>query len=275
MVRNLSSLRGSSAEALQVVGDLVDNDRRTLSEFAELGSDLFGVAELLRGEPALRRAVTDVSAAPEARTALVEGLLRDKVGSAALEVLALAAGLRWVVARDLADALEHLGVVATARSAGARDAGRLAEELFEVAQAVEESSGLRHALSDPARSPEDKAGLLREILGDRVLAATSTLVEQALAGSFRSFHAAITEYQKVAADTQGEAVALVRTAQALSADEQNRLGAALSAQYGRNVHLNIDVDPDLLGGLRVEIGDDVIDGTVVARLDDARRRIAG
>jgi F-type H+-transporting ATPase subunit delta len=49
----------------------------------------------------------------------------------------------------------------------------------------------------------------------------------------------------------------------------------LERQYGRPVHLNIVVDPDVIGGIRVEIGDDVIDGTVSSRLDDARRKIAG
>ena len=64
-------------------------------------------------------------------------------------------------------------------------------------------------------------------------------------------------------------------ARELSADEQQRLAAALAKQYGRTVHLHVVVDPDVLGGLRVEIGDDVIDGTVFSRLDDARRRLAG
>ena len=64
-------------------------------------------------------------------------------------------------------------------------------------------------------------------------------------------------------------------ARALSASDQERLAAALTRQYGRPVHLNIVIDPEVLGGLRVEIGDDVIDGTVVSRLDDARRKIAG
>ena len=275
MVQQLSSLRGSSAEALQVLGDRVDTDSRTLEDFAGLGQDLFSLAELLRTQPALRRAVTDVSTPAEAKSALVRDLLGDKVGAAALDVLAAAVGLRWVAARDLADALEHLGVVAVVRSAGRRESSRLSDELFVVGQVVEENAELRIALSDPVRSTQDKRTMLRNLLDGRTLPATVTLVEQALAGSFRSFHAAVTQYQKVAAATQGENVALVRTARALSDAERSRLEQALSSQYDRPVHLNIEVDPALLGGMRIEIDDDVIDGTVAARLDDARRKLAG
>lgn len=275
MVQRLSSLRGSSAEALQVLGERVDNERNTLEQFAELGQDLFRLAELLRSEPALRRAVTDVSTPAEAKASLVRGLLEGKVGAEALAVLVEGVGQRWVAARDLADALEHLGVVATVRSAGRRDATRLSDELFVVAQLVGANADLRSALSDPARSRDDKTALLRGLLEGRALPATVALVAQALAGSFRSVHAALIEYQKVAAATQGEGVAHVRSARELSAAELTRLTEALSAQYDRPVHLNVEVDPGLLGGLRVEIGDDVIDGTVVARLDSARRKLAG
>ena len=86
---------------------------------------------------------------------------------------------------------------------------------------------------------------------------------------------ALNEYQKVAASVAGENVATVRVARALSDAERQRLADTLSRQYGRPVHLNTIVDPDVLGGIRVEIGDDVIDGTVSARLDDARRLLAG
>lgn len=275
MVQQLSSLRGSSTEALQTLGERVEGDRYTLEEFASLADDLFRAAALLRSEPALRRAVTDVSTPAEAKASLVHGLLDGKLGAPAVDLLAQAVGLRWVAARDLADAVEHLGVVAAVRSAGRRESVRLADELFVVAQVVEDNADLRIALSDPVRSTDDKRQLLRGLLAERALPATVTLVEQALAGSFRSFHAAVTEYQKVAAATQGEGVALVRVARELTEAERARLEQALSTQYGRPVHLNIEVDPSLLGGMRVEIGDDVIDGTVVSRLDDARRRLAG
>ncbi len=87
---------------------------------------------------------------------------------------------------------------------------------------------------------------------------------------------ALEEYQKVAAAHRDRLVATVRVARELGAEGEPASGR--SARRGSTtvpVHLNVVVDPDVIGGIRVEIGDDVIDGTVVSRLDDARRRLAG
>ncbi len=68
---------------------------------------------------------------------------------------------------------------------------------------------------------------------------------------------------------------MVTAAVPLSDQQKQRLGAALAKLYGRQVHLNLDVDPEVLGGIRVRVGDEVIDGTVASRLDEAARRLAG
>jgi F-type H+-transporting ATPase subunit delta len=113
------------------------------------------------------------------------------------------------------------------------------------------------------------------LLGEKTLPATNVLVQQAVSGVDTSVDTALRSYQDIAAGARGETVATVHTARALSVADQQRLGAALGKQYDTTVHLHVVVDPDLVGGLRVEIGDDVIDGTVANRLDDARRSIAG
>jgi F-type H+-transporting ATPase subunit delta len=101
------------------------------------------------------------------------------------------------------------------------------------------------------------------------------LVKQSISAGYRSVTVALEEYRSVAAAVQDERVAEVRSAHDLTEADRERLEQALARQYGRDVHLNVIVDPSLLGGLRVEIGDDVIDGSVVARLDQARRKLAG
>jgi len=101
------------------------------------------------------------------------------------------------------------------------------------------------------------------------------LVAQAASGTHLTLTNAIDTFVTLAAKARNRLVALVRVAQPLAGDEEKRLAAALSAQYDRTVHLNTVVDPSVLGGVHVTIGDEVIDGTVSSRLGEAARRLAG
>ena len=270
-----SGLRGPSAEAL------ADAERELATRLvavepervARVGEDLFALAAVVRSEPRLRRTLTDASLDPSARSGLVRTLFGRKVDEVALEVAAVAMSQRWTSPTDLATGFERLGVETTVR--GADDPGRLADELFAVDRLVSQAPELRNALGDPARTVEDKRSLVHDLLGSRVLPATTALVDQALSGTHRTVGLALEDYERIASAVQGERVATVRSARPLDAPERERLQAALSRQYDRAVHLNVVLDPALIGGLRVEIGDDVIDGSVASRLDDARRRLAG
>lgn len=263
-------MRGASADAYAAAAAALPGT----GDLARVGQDLFGTAALLRAEPGLRRVATDVSLRGAAKADLLRDVLGDKVSPEAMDVVAAAVAHRWTAGRDLSDALEQLGVVATVRSTGG-DAGRLEDEVFAVGRLIQANPELRDALSDPARSRADKAALVKALLGDKVLPATVALVQQSLSGSHRTVAVALAAYQKVAAEVRGEGVATVRVARPLADADRERLSGALARTYGRAVHLNVVLDPEVLGGIRVEIGDDVIDGTVSSRLDDARRRLAG
>ncbi len=267
-----SELRGPSADALEALRE--QSEDTGAGDAAQVGEDLLGVAELLRSEPGLRRVATDQSTDASAKSGLLRQILEGKVGGATLELVADAVERRWTRTRDLADALEHLGVVALVTSAG-EDSERLSDELFAVGQLIDAQHDLRTALSDPARTAADKRQLLQDLLAEKTLPATQRLAEQALSGNHRSVTSAIEEYQRIAADAHGKRVAKVWVAQELSTGETERLRDALSSQYGRTVHLNVVIEPDIIGGIRVEIGNDVIDGTVSGRLDEVRRRLAG
>jgi F-type H+-transporting ATPase subunit delta len=270
-----SGLRGPSVEALAAAErELAERIAGVERErVARVGEDLFALAAVVRSDPRLRRTVTDASIDATARSGLVRSLFGRYVDEAALGVATTAVGHRWTSPGDLALGLERLGVETTVR--GTEDPGRLAEELFTVDRLVSQEPELRNALGDPARSVEDKRLLLRDLLGSRVLPATAALVDQALSGTHRTLALALEDYQRIASAVHGERVATVRSARPLAEPALERLQASLSRQYDRAVHLNVVVDPALIGGLRVEIGDDVIDGSVVARLDDARRQLAG
>ena len=267
-------LRGASADALAALSEVLESKLKGGADAARVGDDLFTIAGLLRAEPGLRRVATDLSIDAGAKQGLIGGILADKVDKASLDIVSEAVARRWTVSRDLANSLEHLSEMAIVKSAG-KDSSRLADELFAFGQAVNDNPSLRDALSDPARSVEDKATLLRSLLDGKALPATVTLARQSLAGTYRTVATALATYQQVAAQVHGERVATVRVAHPLSDADRQRLSEALSRQYDRQLHLNVVIDPDVIGGIRVEIGDDIIDGTVASRLDEARRKLAG
>lgn len=269
-------MQGSSGESLARLTAELGTAIEGGADGAAVGDSLFSAADVLRAQPALRRAATDPSTAAEAKSALARGVFGSHLDAKATDLVVLASGLRWARSGDLASALEHLGVVALVKSAEANgDGDRLEDELFQFGRAVTENPGLRDALSDPSRSVADKQGLVRTLIEGRASAGAVRLAERSVTGVHLTVTRALGEYTKVAAETRNRLVALVRAARPLADDEQSRLGDVLARQYDRPVHLNVVVDPALVGGIRVEIGDQVIDGTIASRLDDARRRLVG
>jgi F-type H+-transporting ATPase subunit delta len=267
-------LRGGSAEALAALTERLDGVTGSSRAAATFGDELFTVSRLFRGEAGLRRFATDASLPAEAKQGMVQQVFGARVGEVTLDLLTDAVGRRWTFSRDLADVLERLSEIAVVRSAGAK-VSQVTDELFSISRIVDGNPALRSALSDPARSVDHKAALVDSLLDGKALPATITLVRQALAGTYRTVTGALAAYREVAAQSQGQEVATVRVARPLSNADQRRLADTLGVQYDTTVHLDVVVDRDVLGGLRVEIGDEVIDGTIAGRLDDARRRLAG
>jgi F-type H+-transporting ATPase subunit delta len=267
-------LRGASAEALAALTEQLDGAIGSNQAAAALGDELFTVSQLIRGEAGLRRFATDGSLPVEAKQGMVQQVFGGRVGDATRDLLTDAVSRRWTLSRDLPDALERLSEIAVVRGAGAR-AGQVTDELFELAAIVDDNPQLRSALSDPARSVDDKAALVDTLLDGKALPATVTLAKQSLAGTYRTMTNALAAYREVAAETQGEVVATVRVARPLSDADRSRLADILGSQYHTTVHLNVVLEDDVLGGVRVEIGDEVIDGTIANRLDEARRHLVG
>lgn len=269
-------MQGSSGDSLARLTDQVVSAVESGADGAALGTGLFGASTVLATEPALRRALTDPSSEVAARSGLAEGVFGKHLPAEATSVVSTAAGQRWARSGDLGRALEQLGVVAVVKAADRDGSGdRVEAELFAFGRTVTENPELRSALSDPARSVADKQGLVRSLLDGKVDAATLLLVAQAVSGAHLTLTQAIDDFVELAARTRKRVVALVRVARPLAEDEEKRLAAALSAQYDAAVHLNTVVDPSVLGGIHVTVGDEVIDGTLSSRLDDASRRLAG
>jgi F-type H+-transporting ATPase subunit delta len=119
---------------------------------------------------------------------------------------------------------------------------------------------------------ESRVQLVDRLLVGRAAEETVTLARQAVSQPRgRRFDRTVEDYLEIAARRREQQTAVVTSAVPLSESERERLAAGLATVYGGAVHVNTVVDPRVVGGVKVEIGDEVIDGTVIRRLDSARR----
>ncbi|MBK6873681.1 MAG: F0F1 ATP synthase subunit delta [Kineosporiaceae bacterium] len=244
---------------------------------AALAEDLFGVTGALASSAGLRRALTDPSRDGEAKAGLVAQLFGGKISGSAIDLVSGLVRGRWSAGGDLTDTVEALAVSAVL--AGAERAGRLEsveDELFRFGRTVGGDQGLRDAFSARTEGSARKGDLVRALLGGRAAPETVRLAVQA-ASHPRGLRTerALEAYVDAAAARRRQLVAEVVVALPLTETQRDRLGAALQQIYGRAVRLNVDIDPSVVGGIRVQIAGEVLDGTVAGRLADAQRRLAG
>ncbi len=244
---------------------------------SEVSEGLYAVAGVLDREPSLRRALTDPASTPQSRRGLVERLFAGQLGEAPLDALRELAASPWHSASDLRTAVEELAATAALTAAegdGALD--DVEDELFRFARLLEREPELRRALTDQALPDDRKTSLVRSLLGDRARPATVRLVEvTVLRPRGRALETALEDLSRLAAQRRQRLVARVRVARPLDEAQTTRLANALAQVYGRQVQLQLDVDPAVLGGVEVTVGDEVLDGTVSRRLRDVGRRLAG
>ncbi|GAB3591322.1 F0F1 ATP synthase subunit delta [Angustibacter peucedani] len=270
-------MQGASRESLAAAREQLDALlARAGADGVSVGTALHAVVDLLDANVSLRRALTDPSHQGEAKAALVGRLLDGKASADVVELLGQMVRGRWSRARDLADALEQLAGAAVVAGAEQADrADRVEDELFRFERVVDADPRLARALADRAAPASSKAALLDDLLREKAAPETRTLVHRVvLSGRERNLDRALDGLVELAAARREQLVAHVKVALPLTDDHRTRLVAALGQLYGKAVHLNVDVDPHVLGGIRVEIGDEVLDGTVARKLDDVRRRMA-
>lgn len=246
-------------------------------QLRKAGEDLLSVVDLLAGQRLLRTTLADPAISNEVKNRTMNQLLAGKITDLANEVLDEIIGSRWSSPGDMVDATEIAGVslvIMGAEKKGTID--RVEEELFRFGRAIDANADLQMALTNPATSSEAKQGIVHSLLDGKCETETVTLLVHAV-GSLRGrrVQTVVVELSELAAARRGRLIADVRSAVPLTDTQQQRLAAALAKLHGRRVELNIDVDPAVIGGIEVTIGDDVIDGTVLSKIEQARRKMAG
>ncbi|MDQ1127999.1 F0F1 ATP synthase subunit delta [Microbacterium sp. SORGH_AS_0888] len=260
----------ATTQALGAVREVLD---RTDGVDLTTAAGLFQAARAIDGTSQLRGALSDSAAAPEARRKVVADVFRAALTPAALALLETAVEHRWSSADGLVDGIEELAVRAASIGAAGVD---LESELFQVSRLVSANPELELALGSRIGDADAKSALISSILGGRFSEATVLIVSSLVRHPReRRVRGLLGRAMAVTADQRGRTVATVTAASPLSDAQKDRLVAALSARYGVQVTLNLVVDPALVGGVRVQVADDLIDASVSTRIADLRQRLAG
>lgn len=159
-----------------------------------------------------------------------------------------------------------------ARAEGTID--EVEDELFRFARSYESSDALRNALTDEMIPAGKRQAIVEDLLGGKATSTTTQLVSMVVgSGRGRDLPAIIDKLVERASNSKDLELAEVRSAVALTDDQQDRLKAALANATGKAVNLKVIVDPSILGGIVATVGDAVIDGSVRTRVDQLKSRL--
>ena len=274
-----SGMRSASRDALTAVVERFTSMAASLSadELSTLADELTAVDKLLLREPILARHLAEATGETAAKQQMLQKLLGTRVGANALEVLNTAVSVRWSKTPDLVEAIEHVARLALlTRADRENQAEEVAEQLFRFGRILDSQPRLASLLGDYSQSGEQRVALLRSVLGQA--AGTNSTASALLAQTVQLLRGdradeAVGELAELAVAHRGEVVAEVGAAAELSGAQRRRLTEVLTRIYHHPVSVQLTVDPDLLGGLVVAVGDEVIDGTLSSRLAAAETKL--
>ena len=270
-------LGGTSRVSVLSLRGVLDEKVKPLSsdDAAQFSNDLFTVLTVLSTSVGVRRALTDNARDAAAKAELISNLFAGKIGTAAQSLLASAAGMRWSSPSELADAIEQFAVEAQAVVADKNnEIAKLEDQLFDFARVLIANPDLRQALNTSADSDEGKVGLLESIVKGKYAISTINLLRRIIVlRRGRNIDATLAAYSHYVSARKDRMSAHIRTAVELTPAQAEKLRAALTKEVGKEVHINIEVDPKVLGGISIRYGDEIIDGTVVNRLTEASRAL--
>jgi ATP synthase F0 subunit b len=277
--RATARLRSASRESLAALVEKFDEVTAGLGpdQLSTVANDLASVAKLLARETILTRHLADPADNPTPKLGLLETVLEGKVSDTALDVLKAAVSGRWSTDGNLVDAVEHAARLALlVRADREGQAGEVEEQLFRFGRILETQPRLVTLLGDYTTPVAGRVKLLTDVLegGAGVNPTTAQLLSQTIE-LLRGERAddAVIDLAELAVARRGEVVAHVSAAAALSGAQRTRLTEVLTRIYGHPVSVQLHINPQLLGGLNIAVGDEVIDGTLSSKLAAAETKL--
>ena len=250
--------------------------RDTREEAWRIGNELFTLTSLLDHNIQVERALTDPSRPVKDKVDVLNTLVGGQAHPMTMEIMADLVGRKWSRVSDIANAVEDFGVDAMMYYADATDQTlKVAVELAQLHSALLNLPVVRSKLYDASVPSETRVKLFRELFADKGLnTITMRLAEHATCNlRNRRYLTTIQWLINKFSRHMGESMVTVTTASPLSEEQITKLTAIYSKKVGRAVHINSVVDPSVLGGMRIQVGDEVTDNTVVAQLENLHRTV--
>ena len=241
-----------------------------------IGNELFTITSALDHNIQLERALTDPSRPVEDKVAVVKTLIGDQAHPLVMEIMSDLVSRRWSRVSDIANAVEDFGVDGMMYSADYTNTTlQVSIELAELHSALLNLPVVRTKLYDATVSSEARVKLLYSLIGDADFTkVTKRLAEHATCNlRNRRYLQTIQWLINKFSRHMGESMVTVTTATPLSKEQVEKLIAIYSAKTGHPVHINSVVDPTVMGGMRIQVGDEVTDNTVVAQLQHLQRTV--
>lgn len=233
-------------------------------------AELFAIGRALSGAPALVRALGDDSADEAAKKTLVDSAFQ-RAGQGTKELLHHLVGQAWSRPVDLLDGVDEAAI----RLAATAGKGDLAGELLSIDRVIKAHPDVQLALTGKRAPAEAKlamvATLFKKMVSEEALHIVSHLVTHPRR---KKITQSVALAAAVVCDQKGEGLAEVRVAKALTDAHLGTISHMIDAQYGRPHYLDQVIDPAMVGGIRIRVGDHVIDQSVATQLADMRRQLA-
>ncbi len=237
------------------------------------GEQLLSAGRDIAGSSQLRALLADPSVEVAEKTGLI-GKIFSSLDPAAASLLGSLVAARWSNSDQLIDGIEQVGIRAIAASTP--DDADVENELFVFARAVSSDPDLELAVGSKLGDPAGKASLVDSLLGGKADPGTLAIVRHLVqTPRGRRIGELLAMAAETVADASGGIVVNVTAASPLTDAQLQKLAETLTAQYGREPRIAVRIDPAVIGGLRVQVGDDVIDGTIASRLSELRLQLAG
>lgn len=265
-----SSTRQSLVAAKQAIAPLLASANLKLAE------EIFAVGQAVAESLQLRSILSDPSAEANVKSGALKAVFGSSISTATLDFVTKVVDLRWSTGQDLVGAFEQLGVFTVASIASTSNKlSAIESDLFAFQLAVDTDQELQFALASKQADGASKLALVAALIGGKVAAESALLIERAVAGARnRRVSVVLEQFGKQVSAVAERLVATVTVAAAIDQKQLDRLEGILAKSYGQSLKLNVEIDEAVIGGVKIQIGDEIIDGSLASRLTNAKLLLA-